>query len=93
MEAAAQTQSGRPKGLPAAAKRWGALLAGLLAIWFFIFVLAPWAQKQKAVRPLVEFVEESGIDAGALFYTEVSETGDAENYLRNSLDYPPQRKR
>jgi hypothetical protein len=86
------TDSGRPSGLPEALKRWGALLLGLFVIWLFVFVLAPRVAEHDAVRPLVQFVEESGIDAGALYYTETKETGDAENYLRNSFLYPPNKK-
>jgi hypothetical protein len=86
------TDSGRPSGLPEALKRWGALLLGLFVIWLFVFVLAPRVAEHETVRPLVQFIEESGIDAGALFYTETKETGDAENYLRNSFLYPPKKK-
>jgi hypothetical protein len=86
------THSGRPSGLPEALKRWGALILGLFVIWLFVFVLAPRVAEHDMVRPLVQFVEESGIDAGALYYTETKETGDAENYLRNSFRYPPKKK-
>lgn len=70
-------------------RKWAALAAGLAVIWAFIFVIAPALQKNEMVRPLAEYVRESGIDASALYYTEVQETGEAEVYLRDAFKYAP----
>ena len=64
-------------------------MMGLLALLLFMFVFVPWVQQFPMVRPLVVFIEESGIDASALFYTEVEETGDAESAMRDTMRYPP----
>jgi hypothetical protein len=47
------------------------------------------ARSLKQIGPLIDYINESGIDATGLFYTEVEETGDAETYLKGALDYPP----
>lgn len=70
-------------------RRWAALVMGLLALLLFMFVFVPWVQQFPMVRPLAVYIEESGIDAGALFYTEVEETGDAEAFMRDTMRYPP----
>jgi len=69
--------------------KWAALAAGIAVIWAFVFVIAPALQKNDMVRPMAEYVRESGIDASALYYTEVQETGEAEMYLRDALGYGP----
>ena len=76
-------------GLSATFRKWAALAAGIAVIWAFIFVIAPALQKNEMVQPLADYVRESGIDASALYYTEVQETGEAEVYLRDALAYPP----
>jgi hypothetical protein len=75
--------------LPGRLRRWAAFAAGIAVIWAFAFVIAPALQENDMVRPLAEYVRESGIDASALYYTEVQETGEAEMYLRDALTYGP----
>ncbi len=81
-----------PGKKPTLLKGWAGLLAGLALILVFMFGIAPWVQKLDAVRPLAEYILDSGIDAQALFYTEVEETGDAETYMKDSMRYPPRYK-
>lgn len=82
-------QPDRPEGLSGMLRKWTALALGIALIWVFIFVLAPWLQNTEAVKPLAEYVRESDIDASALYYTDVKETGEAEVYLRGALEYCP----
>ncbi len=56
-------------------------------IWAFMFLFAPALQKNEMVRLLAEHVRETGIDASALYYTEVQETGEAEACLRDALGH------
>lgn len=79
----------RPSGI---LRRWSALLLGIVLVWLFMFVIAPWIQKSPSVKPLADFIEESGIDASALFYTEVEEASEAELYMRSTLKYGPEAK-
>lgn len=67
---------------------WLALLAWLLALWTFAFVFAPWLQgRSNSIRTLSDYIEASGIDAGAIYYTEVEEVGDADLVIRNTFRF------
>ena len=70
-------------------KRWLYLFVGIGCILIFVFRIAPWLAERPAIKPMVEFVEKSGIDASALYYTEVEESGDAGTHMRNTMAYPP----
>jgi len=65
--------------------RWGALAAWMALIWLFVFVVAPAVRDTPSVKPMADYIRERGIDASALYYTEVEETGEAEAYLRDAL--------
>ena len=75
-----------PSGL---IRKWAALFLCFFLVWVFMFVIAPWIEKMPAVRPLAEFIEESGIDASALFYTDVEEASEAELNMYNTMKYFP----
>jgi len=68
-------------------KRWTHLGFWLLCLWLFIFVIAPWMQQIPAVNTLSLYIKESGIDAGALYYTEVDEVGESDMTVRNTLRF------
>ena len=72
--------------------RWLGLFLGFFLVWVFMFVLGPWIQEHPAVKPLAEFIEESGIDASALFYTEVEEASIAELNMRSTMKYMPRKQ-
>jgi hypothetical protein len=69
---------------------WGGLFLYMFLIWAFIFIIAPWIQELPSVKPLAEFIEESGIDASALYYTEVEEASEAELHMRSTINFLPQ---
>jgi len=69
--------------------KWLRLILAALLTWALIFVIAPWIQKSPSVKPLAEFIEESGIDASALYYTEVEEASEAELNMKNTIKYRP----
>ena len=70
-------------------KRLAALAASLLLIWFFMYHLGPWLKNLPAVRPLMNFIEERGIDATALYYTDIEEFAEADVQMNHSMDYTP----
>ena len=72
---------------PHVLKRWLHLGIWLLCLWLFIFVLAPLMQQIPAVNTLSRYIKESGIDAGALYYTEVDEVGESDLAVRNTLRF------
>ena len=65
------------------------LLGGLVLILLFIFYVAPWMTGLPMLRPLTGFIEERGIDAGALYYTDLEEFAEAEAQMSNTMMYMP----
>ena len=58
--------------------RLAGLIGTLLLIWILMTYVGPWGKSSTALRPLIEFIEEHDIDAGALYYTEIEEFAEAE---------------
>jgi hypothetical protein len=54
-----------------------------------MFVVAPAIQRVPAVGSIGRYIEETGINASALYYTGVDETAEAEMYLHNIEQYAP----
>jgi hypothetical protein len=69
--------------------RWIALGLCVLVVWVVMFVIAPMGQRLASIRPLADYIDETGINASALYYTGVPETAEAEMYLRHASKYPP----
>ena len=72
----------RAKGL---LRGWIGLAAGLGLIWAMAYVILPWGQTLPPVRPVMQAIEEAGVDAGAYWYTQSEETADAQMYVRNAV--------
>ena len=73
-----------------AARKWVALSASIFVIWLFLFVIGPFFLKTSALSPLADFIEERGIDAGALYYTDIEEFSEAEINMKNTMAYAPE---
>jgi hypothetical protein len=86
-----KTSDGRKNRSSDLIQRWTAFFFCLFLVWIFMFVIAPAIQNTSAVKPLADFIEESGIDASALFYTEVEESSEAELHMRSTMKYPPRK--
>ena len=70
------------------ALNWLKLLFWIAGILFFTYGLAPWMQdKSKSIRTLSTYIDESGIDAGAIYYTEVEEVGEADLMIRDTFRF------
>lgn len=70
-------------------RKWTALLCCFSLIWVFIFVVAPMFRKIPMVNTLTSYIEETGINASALYYTEVEEAAVAELGARGTIKFPP----
>ena len=68
-------------------RRWSAFGLCLLILWILIFVIAPHYEKSKYIKPLAQYIEESGIDAGAIYYTEVDEVAEADLMIRDTFRF------
>ncbi|MBT4290297.1 MAG: hypothetical protein HOD92_23475 [Deltaproteobacteria bacterium] len=55
----------------------------------FMFYVGPWVDTFESVKPLIDFIEERDIDAGALYYTEIEEFSEANINMENTMDYTP----
>ena len=55
----------------------------------FIYSVGPVFNNRPYVKPLVDFIEERDIDAGALYYTEIEEFSEANINMENTMDYMP----
>ena len=82
-------RSGSPgNGLTEKVGKWSSFILCLAAIWLFAFVFAPWLQRHSStVSTLSTYIEETGIDAGAVYYTEVEEVGDADLMIRDTFRF------
>lgn len=74
---------------PSLFKRLARLILAIFAVLFFMLYLGPAMQQSDFFRPMVMFVEERGIDASALYYTEIEEFSDADIHMNNTMDYMP----
>ena len=62
------------------------LLLGLMGIWVFAFIVGPWVQERIPIfKQIVQVAEDRDIDASAYFYSEINESYEGEQYLRESL--------
>jgi len=74
-----------------AGHRWARFFAGLLVILLFVFVVIPGLQRLGPVRKVRDAIENRGIDATALFYTESEVSSEAEASIRNAIEYSTHR--
>ena len=70
-------------------KQWMSLLFWLSLIPLFMFVVGPMGEKLPLVRPVAQFIEERGIDAGAVYYTDIEQFSVAAIQMENTMDYLP----
>ncbi|HKK32708.1 MAG TPA: hypothetical protein VJ934_04015 [Desulfomicrobiaceae bacterium] len=72
------------------AYRWGSFFAGSLIIYLVCFVLgAKLVQTVPAMRRMAEFVDESGIETGEFYYTDVEIVGHADIGARSTFEHTP----
>ncbi len=65
------------------------LILSLACCLGFMFYIGPWIDNLESVKPLIDYIEEHDIDAGALYYTEVEEFSEANINMENTMDYTP----
>jgi hypothetical protein len=69
--------------------RWIALFIGILILWLLMAYVGPWGRQTETLRPIMEFIEERGIDATAYYYTDIEEFAEAEMNITHTMRYPP----
>lgn len=70
-------------------KRLAGLLACILAIALFMFYIGPALEQTPALKPVMQAIDERGIEANMYFYTEVEEFSEANINMNNTMAYPP----
>ena len=74
----------RPMAERPLSQRLMALCLGVAALFAFERGLHT-LQDAPLINTLVTYISESGIDAGAIYYTEVEETADADVHMRSAF--------
>ena len=74
-------------------RRVMALLLSIAAILIFLFMIGPAFTRLPGFRPIVDFIDERGIEANAYYYTEVEEFSEADINMNNTMDYGPKDNR
>lgn len=70
-------------------KRWRSLLFAVAIVVVFMFIVAPGLLRITAIKNMAACIEESNIEATALWWSEVEMVSDAEINCRNSILYSP----
>jgi hypothetical protein len=77
---------------PAALNPWARLLIGIALILLFMFGIGSLAQEIPGARQMAQVIEEHGLRATAIYYTDFEEPAEGSERIRDSLAYTPARK-
>lgn len=73
----------------AAARGWLMLALGVAAVLLVMFGLGSLAQRIPGAARMAQVIEERGLRATAIYYTDFEEPAEGSAYIRDSLDYRP----
>jgi hypothetical protein len=68
---------------------WLKLILGFVLIWALIFVGGSLAQLLPGARHMARVIDERGLRATAVYYTDFEEPAEGSERIRDSLDYVP----
>ncbi len=71
---------------------WLKLIVGFVLIWALIFVGGSLAQLLPGARHMARVIDERGLRATAVYYTDFEEPAEGSERIRDSLDYAPRGK-
>ena len=73
-----------------AAYRWGKLVVGIAMFWCFVYVVCPAiTASSEEFTTMAQFIEESGIETGEFFYTDIEVCGEADLGARSTFEHMP----
>ncbi len=81
--------TGGSKGGRGVLHRWVSFLSGIILIFVFVSVIAPWIMELPYMKPVNTVIQERGIEANLYDYTEVALFADAEFYMRHAMENVP----
>jgi len=70
-------------------RRWISFFLAVAMVVIFMFIIAPGLLRITGVKKMAMCIEESNIEASALWWSEVELVADAEISCRNSINYSP----
>jgi hypothetical protein len=72
---------------------WLKLIIGFVLIWALIFVIGSLAQLLPGAKRMAQVIDERGLRATAVYYTDFEEPAEGSERIRDSLDYKPRSDR
>ncbi len=70
--------------------RWLSFFGAIFITWSLVFVVGPALRdRSEFFQQMAAFVDESGIETGAFYYTDVEIVGRASHAARTTIVYPP----
>jgi hypothetical protein len=78
-----------PSGQTGGLHSWLKLLGGLALVLLFMYVIAPLGKHLPGFDSMFQFIDQKGLRATALYYTDIDEFGEAAVTLRNNREYTP----
>jgi hypothetical protein len=73
----------------AALSPWLKLIIGFALIWVLIFGFGSIARLLPGARHMAQVIDERGLRATAIYYTDFEEPAEGSERIRDSLDYTP----
>lgn len=72
------------------AKQWLYLSLWIAGTWAFLFVFTPFLlEHNDAAGKMSAFIEDTGIDTGQFYYSDLEECAEAELGTRSTFEYMP----
>ncbi len=68
---------------------WLGLAGSLFATWVFMVHVAPQFKRIERVRVFADYVAQEDINVGAIWWSDVEQTADAEHGARSTMAYLP----
>jgi hypothetical protein len=68
---------------------WLSLITGFILIWALIFGVGSLAQLLPGAKHMARVIDERGLRATAVYYTDFEEPAEGSEWIRDSLDYVP----
>jgi hypothetical protein len=68
---------------------WIKLIIGFALIWAMIFGFGSLARLLPGARHMAQVIDERGLRATAIYYTDFEEPAEGSERIRDSLDYTP----
>jgi len=71
---------------------WLKLIIGFVLIWALIFGVGSLAQLLPGAKHMAQVIDERGLRATAIYYTDFEEPAEGSERIRDRLDYAPRRQ-